>query len=312
MGKEEKECVTGAVITAAGTGSRNGGSSALQEVKGMSLVKHVVVSFQRAGIKEIVLVTGKQDEQLKKELKGFGITFLQNREDTCAEMLDSVKIGLLYLKERCSRAFICPVDVPFFKKETVERLLEKQALAVIPSYDRKGGHPILVDQALFPRILTYEGKDGLRGVLHSLPQKPVYVDISDQGTIAPVYNGEIQKEAAEAYHQNLDRVQVKVRLAHTKPYFGPGMVTLLRQIDALGAVREASEKSGISYSKVWNMIRTAEEETGLALVRRQPGGKTGGKAEVTEAGRDLIRKYEELEQSVEQFAAKEYQRIFKK
>lgn len=308
----EKESITGAVITAAGAGARNGGSSALQEVKGMSLVKHIVVSFQRAGIKEIVLVTGDQDEQLKKELKGFGITFLHNKESRHTEMLDSVKMGLLYLKERCSRVLICPVDVPFFKMETVERLLEKQALAVIPSYDQKGGHPILVDQALFSRILTYQGKDGLRGVLRSLPQKPVYVEIRDQGTIAPVCNGEIQREAAEAYHQNLDRVQVKVRLVHTKPYFGPGMVTLLRQIHALGSVREASEKSGISYSKVWNMIRTAEAETGLALVRRQPGGKTGGKAEVTEAGLELIRRYEELEQSIEQFAAEEYQRIFKR
>lgn len=58
------------------------------------------------------------------------------------------------------------------------------------------------------------------------------------------------------------------------------------------------------------MIHTAEEELGQELVRRQPGGKNGGTAELTETGWELIKKYEQLEASIEKFAAKEYQRIF--
>ena len=58
------------------------------------------------------------------------------------------------------------------------------------------------------------------------------------------------------------------------------------------------------------MIRTAEEESGLELVRRRPGGKFGGMAEVTDDCLELIRKYEELEKSAEQFVKAEYQRIF--
>ena len=48
------------------------------------------------------------------------------------------------------------------------------------------------------------------------------------------------------------------------------------------------------------------------LVSRQPGGKFGGTATVTESGLELIRKYEELEKSIEQFAEEEYRRIFEK
>ena len=58
------------------------------------------------------------------------------------------------------------------------------------------------------------------------------------------------------------------------------------------------------------MIRTAESESGMELVRRQPGGKYGGTAELTEEGMELIRKFEMLEQSVEQFAEQEFQQIF--
>ena len=77
------------------------------------------------------------------------------------------------------------------------------------------------------------------------------------------------------------------------------MVTLLREIESLGSVREASEKTGISYSKAWSMIRDAEKESGQTLVERQPGGMFGGAANVSKAGKEMLEKYEQLEQAVE-------------
>ena len=50
--------------------------------------------------------------------------------------------------------------------------------------------------------------------------------------------------------------RVKVQLVRSEPFFGPGMATLLKQIQALGSVREACEKTGMSYSKGWSLIRT--------------------------------------------------------
>lgn len=129
----------GAVITAAGTGERGGAEQALTKVKGMSLAEYIVVNFQRAGVKDIVIITGSQNEALKKQLKGFGVTFLSNENPEKAEMMDSVKLGLKYLRDRCSKVFICPVDVPFFSMETVERLLKVEAAVVIPSYQYWGG-----------------------------------------------------------------------------------------------------------------------------------------------------------------------------
>lgn len=302
----------GAVITAAGTGARGGAEQALTKIRGMSLAEYIVVNFQRAGVKDIVIITGSQNEALKKQLKGFGVTFLSNENPEKAEMMDSVKLGIKYLRDRCSKVFICPVDVPFFSMETVERLLKVEAAVVIPSYQYRGGHPVMLDQKIFSDILNYNGEDGLRGAIKSLHSRTQYVEIRDRGTVEPVQEGTIKDVVAEEHHRKLNRAQVKVRLVYTKPYFGPGTVTLLRQIQRLGAVREASEKTGISYSKAWSMIRTAEAETGLELVSRQPGGKFGGAAKVTESGLELIRKYEELEKSVEQFAEEEYRRIFEK
>lgn len=300
----------GAVITAVGIGEREGAKKALQEIQGMTVVERVVVNFQRAGVKDLVIVMENQEEELKKRLKGFGVTFLRKEDQENLEMFDAVKLGLSYLQSRCKKIFVCPVDVPFFTADTVRILLETEGNVVIPSYNHHGGHPVLLDQAVFTEIIQYEGSDGLRGAIRSLDRKPSYVSIEDVGTIKPVKQESLDLELMEAHHRNLNRAQVKLRLIHTKPYFGPGTVTLLRQIQRLGAVREASEKTGISYSKAWNMIRTAESESGMELVRRQPGGKYGGTAELTEEGMELIRKFEMLEQSVEQFAEQEFQQIF--
>lgn len=78
-------------------------------------------------------------------------------------------------------------------------------------------------------------------------------------------------------------------------FFGPGIVFLLRQIDTLGSVRDACAKTGMSYSKGWSLIRSAEKELGYTVVERSPGGKHGGVANVSEAGKDILRKYELLE-----------------
>ena len=106
------------------------------------------------------------------------------------------------------------------------------------------------------------------------------------------------------------RPRVKLQLEKNENFFGPGFVFLLRQIDTLGSVRDACAKTGMSYSKGWSLIRSAEKELGYTVVERSPGGKHGGVASVSEAGKDILRKYELLEKDVVKYAEKRYKDIF--
>ena len=54
-------------------------------------------------------------------------------------------------------------------------------------------------------------------------------------------------------------------------------------------MREACAKTGMSYSKGWKLIHTAEEETGWKIVERMSGGKNGGEAYITERGHMLLK-----------------------
>ena len=300
----------GAVIAAAGFGARDGAKKALDNIDGLTMAERVVTSFQRAGVKDIVIVTGDQTDELKKTLRGRGVVFLENKEHNTTQMLDSVKIGLEYLKDRCERIMITPVDVPVISKDTVEVLMKCEGEIVVPSYKKRSGHPIMIQRNLIQAVLDYTGDGGLKGCIQSLNETINYINVDDEGIRADSADEESLLQLVQKKQEQMMHVNVKVQLVNRKAFFGPGMITLLKQIQSLGSVREASEKSGFSYSKAWSMLRTAEAEYGKELVARQTGGKFGGEARVTKEGQDLIRRYEALEKEIQSYADERFRELF--
>lgn len=103
---------------------------------------------------------------------------------------------------------------------------------------------------------------------------------------------------------------VKVMLASEDIFFGPGVYQIMKEIDASGSVSEACRITGISYSKAWKIIKKCERRLGCKVVIRQAGGAGGGRASLTEEGRELIRLYEIFDRKVHEDAAALYQKIF--
>jgi molybdate transport repressor ModE-like protein len=106
------------------------------------------------------------------------------------------------------------------------------------------------------------------------------------------------------------RPKLKVQLAGTESFFGPGVRTLLAGIRREGSVREACEKMGMSYSKGRRIIERAERELGFSLIERSHGGKNGGGAMLSEKGALLLECYGQFEQELEQIAEEKYRKIF--
>ena len=83
-------------------------------------------------------------------------------------------------------------------------------------------------------------------------------------------------------------------LYREQAFFGPGPAQLLQGIERTASVALASEETGISYSKCWQMIRRLEKKAGFAVLERKTGGSGGGGSRLTQKGRDLLRRYERL------------------
>lgn len=64
----------GTVIVAAGMSTRMKDFKQLMKIGDLSMAERVVLNFQRAGIRNIVMVTGFQGKLVEKSLQHFGST----------------------------------------------------------------------------------------------------------------------------------------------------------------------------------------------------------------------------------------------
>ena len=173
----------GAVITAAGKSSRMGSFKPLLKIGILTVAEQVVQNFHAAGISDIAIVTGSNAEELERSLAHLGLVFLRNDRYVYNEMIDSVKIGINYLKDICDKIFITPVDVPLFTPRTVEALLKSRSNIGIPAYKGETGHPIILDNNAIKEILGFSGDGGLRDAIASLSLNVEHIETGDEGML---------------------------------------------------------------------------------------------------------------------------------
>lgn len=301
----------GAVIVAAGMSTRMKQMKQLMELDHMTLAQRVVSKFQEAGISDIVMVTGYRAGELEHSLKKHGIVFVRNEAYSTTQMFESAKLGFREILGRVDRVFFCPVDVPYFETKTLSLEMTRTERIVYPICHNRIGHPILLDAALLPKILSYEGAGGLKGALDALySQNTCFLPATDEGAVMDADTPQDLVYLRELSEGREIRPETRVRLTKEKPFFGSGTVTLLREIERQHSVRQACLKAGISYSKGWQIVHIAEESTGVQLVERRAGGSGGGGARLTREGEHLLTLFEELEKNVSDFAKEEFCRIF--
>lgn len=81
--------------------------------------------------------------------------------------------------------------------------------------------------------------------------------------------------------------------------FGPGIATLLEQVQEHHSLRAASASMGMAYSKAWKILRTAEDVFGCKLLHSTTGGPHGGGAVLTAEAEGLLESYQALQREVE-------------
>ncbi len=103
---------------------------------------------------------------------------------------------------------------------------------------------------------------------------------------------------------------VKLQIAKTVKFMGPGCRDLLRLVQERGSVRLACEAMELSYSKAWRVLNTLEAETGVQVLTRRQGGKSGGETTLTPEGERLLARFEAYERECMQAVEAIFQRHF--
>ncbi len=95
------------------------------------------------------------------------------------------------------------------------------------------------------------------------------------------------------------RIQVKHAVA-----IGPGKADVLQAIAETGSIAEAGRRLGMSYQRVWSLVRAMNGDFIEPLVVTQRGGAAGGGAGLTVTGTQALAIYRAIERDAERAVAK--------
>ena len=303
---------TGAVIAAAGVSSRMEDFKPLMQIGNMSIISRIIATFQQAGIFPIAVVTGYRAGEIEKHLSRLGVICVRNPQYAVTDMTESAKLGFAFMKGKCDRVFFTPGDIPFFNYDTVRQLLATEADVAKPRCQGRGGHPILLRTEFMERLLLDSGTGGLKQAIIRQKGTTAFVEVRDEGILWDADTREEFDRLIAFHNRRLLRPVLDIAIMQEGPVFDKEAALLLQLVAYTGAVKEASERMGISYSKAWKRIAALERNLGYPLLERQTGGEAGGMSCLTARGEELLRQYGQYAEAVRKFANDAFETYFGK
>lgn len=198
-----------------------------------------------------------------------------------------------------------------FFAQTLHTLISSTADIITPTCNGRGGHPIVLQSAVIPQILAYEGPDGLRGAIRQCDCSKQRIAVPDAGVLMSVHNEPQLRQHLQEHNASLLAPSVKISIDKENMFLNSRLKLLLFLIADLRSVRQACLHMGLSYQKAWDMMNQLEHELGYAVVTRQHGGKNGGKTCLTEKGRQLMYAFQQYEDEVRSFAQQRFDVLFR-
>jgi len=88
-------------------------------------------------------------------------------------------------------------------------------------------------------------------------------------------------------------------------FLGYGRVVLLERISEFGSISKAAKSMGMSYRHAWELVDSINRQARRPLVETSVGGKKGGGAKLTEAGKEAVEGFWNIYEKFKRFLNKE-------
>jgi molybdenum cofactor cytidylyltransferase len=156
-----------AIILAAGESRRMGSPKMLLPYAGLTIIEHVIMNVLAADIVSVVTVLGAEKEEIGKLTGKYDVINCYN-DDYNMGMLSSVRCGLRSLPGNCSAALVLPGDQPMITTSEINKIIAAYRTSgrgiVLPLYDGKRGHPVIIDMKYRDEVMSLPDSEGLRAL----------------------------------------------------------------------------------------------------------------------------------------------------
>ncbi len=176
-----KQTNCSAIILAAGRSSRMGEAKfALPFSRNKTFLEEIVAQYHTFGCKQIVIVLNKKGfDYIKNHQFNFPDTILLISNKYLERgRFYSIKLGVLRISSENTAIFIHNIDNPFVNHKVLKKLLwNNDSEYITPSYQDKGGHPILISKNIAQQIeLEKENNVVLSEFLKKFKRKRIEVN----------------------------------------------------------------------------------------------------------------------------------------
>jgi CTP:molybdopterin cytidylyltransferase MocA len=160
--------VVGAVLLAAGSGSRMGTRpKSLLELGGVPLIRRQLIALSGAGVDEVVVVLGHHADAIEPVVQTFPVTVVRNPNPDDG-LASSQRIGLAALTGKLDAVLIALADQPMINAQDVTALIgawkkRPEGTSVVhPLVGGERGNPVIVGADVREQVLAGTANVGCR------------------------------------------------------------------------------------------------------------------------------------------------------
>jgi molybdenum cofactor cytidylyltransferase len=177
-----------AILLAAGQSKRMGQPKMLLPWGGSTVIEQVITTFLKAGVEDLIVVTGGAREQVESVISPYPVRNAYNNDYATGEMLSSIQCALRVIHAESEATLIGLGDQPQIQEGSVRLICETYrdhaSPLIVPSFQMRRGHPWLVARPLWNEILALRPSESPRDFLNRHADEIRYVSVDSPSVLA--------------------------------------------------------------------------------------------------------------------------------
>jgi CTP:molybdopterin cytidylyltransferase MocA len=133
-----------------------------------TVIESCVGNLREGGVEWVVVVVGYRGDEIRERLAHLPVLFAVN-PDPKSEMSASIARGMGRVPSGAEAVFVALGDQPAVSPEVIRLLIDQRkktgARLLVPEYEGRGGHPVLLDRSFRHQLLNLDPQGGLRALL---------------------------------------------------------------------------------------------------------------------------------------------------
>ncbi len=196
-----------AIVLAAGQSRRMGNENKLfLPLENRSVIQQVVANLEGSKVTQTFVVTGHQQEMVRKELEETSVTFVNNPEYSKG-LSTSLRTALAVLPQEVSGVLVCLGDMPFVCSQHIDALVDSfdsvtERQICVPTFNGKRGNPVLWDRLYMQEMMEVRGDVGAKHIIGDYDEFVTEVELNDPGVVTDIDTPEAYSKFVGNDHQS--------------------------------------------------------------------------------------------------------------